>query len=302
MGNLINNLINFFAFTRPKYNQVAMDCEKNGGREICEYVTKVNDHFLNMYTISKSGIISNFDIDYVILYSGGNEESVSDTYKRRIEILNFFDKITNGCNIVVVTYNYPISGYAPGEAQFHFRFIERMTDFLTQKPILKVVHKAIEEVFEKISIDYWNENTKFVLWGRSIGSLPTGHLLHTKCKVDKSRICFSIIESGLSSIVQARFPHIKLELLLRDGNLDYAKQDKDWGKVIFIYGSLDNVVHPINTQLVYQALNPYNTMIIKVEGKGHNMNLVEFGHTLGELITEYCIADKKLQTNSIGVV
>lgn len=293
MGNIILNLINFFAFTRPKYNPVPLNCEMSEREEICEYVTQIDDHSLHMYTLSTLAPEDKFDVGYVILYSGGNEESILDTRKRRLELLSFFKQIVGDSeNVSIVTYNYPLIGYAPGESEFSFRIIERISDFFKQKPILDIVHKAIQAVFDKILFDYSNKDTKIIIWGRSIGSLPTGYLLHQNYKNNRTRILFSVIESGLASIIQARFPKVNLPFLLKDSNIDYATQNRNWGGIIFVHGSLDNVVSPENTLLLHKALDGSFSMIIKVEGAGHNIHLVNFESILKEKIKMYFILEK----------
>ncbi len=209
-----------------------------------------------MYTLTTMEVRDNLKIDYIILYSGGNEESITDTLIRRKQLLQFFQNLTKGNkNIAVVSYNYPLMGYAPGESEYSFRIIERLTDFIKQKPILGIVHNAILSIFDKILVDFPNPKTKIIPWGRSIGSLPTGYLLHEKHKDYNKKIFFSIIESGIASIIQAKFPSITLPFLVKDSNIYYATKDRDWGSVVFILGSIDKVVNPENNMILSDALD-----------------------------------------------
>jgi len=270
MSSCCDRICALFAYPFHRY-------EKLGYEERYDSVTQLsvicdnNEHRFNMFVI---GALNEKTTTEIVLYSYGNLECADRIFPDMVSLYNYLNPAGTYANKVrpVVCYDYP--GYANHD----------MTEWMGgTKDALKFAFRnksSIPEVFSKAKVVVFNHiiqkapKAKIILWGRSIGSIPVCSLLHGLSPRDRmTKIKFTVIQSGIASLVLAKFPSMhRLSNMFKGGNnLTMAESDKDWGVVVFIYGSNDSVVSTQNPLMLMKALHDGQNIPLVIEGQDHNI-------------------------------
>lgn len=260
--------------------------EKLGYEESYTSVTQLevncdsNTYKFNVFVI---GVLNEKSTADIVLYSYGNLECADRIFPDMVSLYNYLNPIGTTANKArpVVCYDYP--GYANHD----------MTEWMGgKKDALKFAFRnniSIPEIFSKAKVVVFNHviqkapRAKIILWGRSIGSIPVCSLLHGLSPRDRiTKIKFTVIQSGIASLVLAKFPSMyRLSKMFKGGNnLNMAESDKDWGVVVFIYGSNDSVVSTQNPVMLMKALHDGQNIQVVIPHADHN---IDFRDVLGAI-------------------
>lgn len=272
MGQFFGRLFNLLAFPMPVVKRIE-------NRKAVENVTKFTIQLDCEHTINGCihGEIT-AKTKFICIYSYGNQESMYDIEEKiNYKMEKWFNK-----SMPFVVYDYPGYGFhekagiLPNNVKAVFEKV-MVTDLL---------HNYAAAVFDYIDYTYnRNHDKQYVLWGRSIGSVAACYLIHTR---KKRNVCLTIIESGVASVFSSRFlGRFPFEFFPSGwdvgNNRMYAHEDRNWGKVVFIYGADDEVVVSGNTDVIARELeNQQNVNIVRVPKGKHNLTMDELQQYLIE--------------------
>lgn len=211
----------------------------------------------------------------VVLYSYGNLETADQIYGEICSLYNYLNpptKTTPKTQRPIVCYDYPGYGNHNTEEWLGGPKDAIRYAFNISSPYWDICSEANFSVYTQIK--NIAPSAKIILWGRSIGSVPVCSLLHRLSRQERlAKISFTIIQSGLASLIQAKFPKMYTLSHIFNGanNLKLAENDKSWGTVVFIYGKNDTVVSTENPSMLIKALCSGNNIEIAIENQNHNI-------------------------------
>lgn len=220
------------------------------------------------------GVLNEKSTSDIVLYSYGNLECADRIFPDMVSLYNYLNPIGTTASKArpVVCYDYP--GYANHDTKEWMGGTKDALKFAFRKVIVpEVCSKAKVVVFNHVIQKA--PKAKIILWGRSIGSIPVCSLLHGLSPRDRiTKIKFTVIQSGIASLVLAKFPSMyRLSHMFKGGNnLNMAESDKDWGVVVFIYGSNDSVVSTQNPVMLMKALHDGQNIQVVIPHADHNID------------------------------
>ena len=141
------------------------------------------------------------------------------------------------------------------------------------------LQQAIKEVFSKA--DEWNlDTTNWSIWGSSAG----GHLVASYCTEDWGTpkpsaliLCYPVISMGEYTHKGSRDNHIgknASEDIIKRLSVELSADD-NYPPTFMWYGTEDDVVHPLNSQMLCDILGKYDIAckVEEYEGIGHGAGL-----------------------------
>ncbi len=208
----------------------------------------------------------------VVIYSYGNMETAEQIYCEMVTLYNYLNKTPKRAKRPVVCYEYP--GYGNHDVKEWMGGTKDAFKYAFGNKALywEICNEANYTVYNHVTT--LAPKAKIILWGRSIGSVPVCSLLHRLSTQERrNKISFTIIQSGLASLILAKFPNMySLSRLIKGANnLNMAEGDKNWGTVVFIYGTNDKDVSIQNPVMLMKALHDGNNIELPIAGKDHNI-------------------------------
>jgi hypothetical protein len=198
----------------------------------------------------------------IVLYSYGNQEN-SHSNESVVDKLTKISKQTGFCFVV---YDYP--GYGPfakinglGADGWSDRLIRLVWQKLPEGvpiPSEDGANMAIETVFHYLTKTRFPEpGRRFMLWGRSLGTVPTCHLLTDIC--NRKRISRVVLEMPLSSALRVKLWGCHIPYLDQFDNIDSLQQLlREHAKLppmYLLHGELDTLIVPKQVQLLFELVS-----------------------------------------------
>jgi fermentation-respiration switch protein FrsA (DUF1100 family) len=245
------------------------------------------------YYFAFPSIQEEFDkCDYIILYSYGNKEYANGpSLLRKFNDVRDYVFVHHNLIVSFVTYDYPQYGKSKGELNE------------------QTIHESILKVFNHLSEKHVDKN--IIVWGRSIGTIPTCYLANYLTKNDDNNIAHDhfkgvILESPLmtaltvclpdsviQSISQHHIPFDKFE------NITMVRETPDWGPTLIIHGKNDELISPLQSELLFKELNGMNALnkLVLIDEGTHNdlftKNKSESITSVGNWLNELSVSYKK---------
>lgn len=174
---------------------------------------------------------------FTIIYSHGNGCDMGQS-------LHYFVQMSTYLRCNVLLYDY--SGYGSS----------------TGSPSEENLYRDIEAVFTTLKSKYKVDNEQIILYGQSIGSVPTVYL------ASKFQVAGVVLHCALLSALRVLFPNIKKSLCF-DGLRTIDKLCKIQSPVLVIHGTSDEVVDFTHGVTIYEAC-PNTVDPLWLSGAGHN--------------------------------
>lgn len=200
---------------------------------------------------------------YTILFSHGNAVDIGD-----MSNLYFYLGTILNCN--VCAYDY--SGYGQSQG----------------KPTEKNLYADIEAVFDSLRLRYEILPDEIILYGQSIGTVPTIELA-SKCTV-----AGVILHSSLMSGIRVLFPH-KRKTCCLDFFRNIDKVHRITSPTLIIHGTNDQTIDFFHGLSLYNKC-PTAVDPLWVEGAGHN-DIERFPEYL-DRIRKFILIDINRNTNN----
>ena len=167
------------------------------------------------------------DPNVILIHCYGNRESTTDgafisgmtKVAKRLQ-----ERLSDDVHLALVVFDYPGYGRSDGNE--------------TNEENVCV---ALEKVFEFALDRFRAPGTRFLLWGRSIGTVPVCRLTQKVCdRNDGAKIDGVILESGIASTWYVRFG-VHLEHVFN--NSASIERSRRWPSTLIIHGLNDGVVY-----------------------------------------------------------
>ena len=167
------------------------------------------------------------DPNVILIHCYGNGESTTDKhfmYDKMTIVDHLQDNLPDPVRLALIVFDYPGYGRSDGNE----------TDE-------ENVCLALEKVFEFACDRFRDPGTRFLLWGRSIGTVPVCRLVKRLGETgDHRQVDGVILESGIASTWYVRFG-VYLEHVFNNGLA--IEQSMNWPSTLIIHGMNDGVVY-----------------------------------------------------------
>lgn len=167
------------------------------------------------------------DPNIILIHCYGNGESTADPhfmYDKMTFVDRMQEHLSDSDRLALIVFDYPGYGRSDGNETNE-----------------ENICLALEKVYEFARNRYGDPGTRFLLWGRSIGTVPVCRLTKRLCETgEPCHIDGVILESGIASTWYVRFG-VYLEHVFNNGLT--IEQSNAWPSTLIIHGVNDGVVY-----------------------------------------------------------